>query len=115
MDDANHSNFSKTVARARQQRNQDQSKKCTAKITTANFARPDKQTRFSATVLASTKSVLSQKWRNTKLATTTARSQMKRSWSFILMAIPQHHLASSAASSQQLEHGRGKFSLFCAA
>src|SRR5260370_12130315 len=96
MDDANHSNFSKTIARACQSRNQDQSKKCAPKITTANFPRPDKQTGFTATVLASTKSVLAQKWRNTKLATTTARSQMNRSCSFILIAIPQHPLASSA-------------------
>src|SRR5260370_17554455 len=56
-----------------------------------NFARPGKQTKFSATALASTKSVLAQKWRNTKLATTTTRSQRKRSCSFILMAIPRDH------------------------
>src|SRR5260370_5822913 len=106
MDDGNRSTFSKTIARACQPRNQDQSKKCAPKITTANFARPDKQTRFSVTVLASTKSVLAQKWRNTKLATTTARSQMKRSCSFILMAIPQDHLASSAGPQGPAGEGR---------
>src|SRR5437879_4668623 len=68
-----------------------QNKKCNPKITTANFARPGNQTKFSATALASTKNVLAQKWRNTKLATTTTRSQRKRSCSFILMAIPRDH------------------------
>src|SRR6266568_7862624 len=76
---------------ARKPRNLGQSKKCNPKITAANFARPGKQTTFSATALASTKSVLAQKWRNTKLATTTTRSQRKRNCSFILMAIPRDH------------------------
>src|SRR5271169_1611630 len=37
-----------------------------------------------------------KKWWKIKLKTTTTRSHRKRSFSFILMAIPRDHLASSA-------------------
>src|SRR2546427_1370577 len=98
MNDANQSKLSKTSERACRPRKLDQGKKCTPKITAANFARRAKEMRSSATALLSAYTVIVQKWRNTKLATTTTRNQMKRSFSVILMAIPRDHLASSAGS-----------------
>src|SRR2546427_1565107 len=98
MNDANQSKLSKTSERACRPRKLDPAKQRLPELTPANYARLPKEAESSATALLSAYTVIVQKWRNTKLATTTTRNQMKRSFSVILMAIPRDHLASSAGS-----------------
>src|SRR6267378_4035436 len=58
---------------------------------------------------------MAQKWRNTKPNITTTRSHVKRIFSFMLMAIPRDHWASSTGRCGPSENGSERYAFLMGA
>jgi hypothetical protein len=91
-----HANHSKPFESAVAFRKYAQGKSQTPQIATVNFATHGKATKLKATIFSITYNAQLQKCLNKKLNATTARIQTTRSFSFMVIAIPQDHSASAA-------------------